>query len=68
MARTNGIVGEESYYVQSLSVNGRPWMQNWVTHGNLTQAEENSLRFELGPEPVSWETAGGPPSPGHVVL
>lgn len=53
---------ETSFYVQSLRVNGRQWDKSWVSWDDVF-ADGGEMAFELGPEPVSWATAEGPPSP-----
>jgi predicted alpha-1,2-mannosidase len=53
----------ESYYVQSLQVNGIPWTQSWVTWDEIF-ANGGSMAFVLGPEPRNWTEGGAlPPSP-----
>ena len=64
---------EDSYYVQSVSLNGVPWTQNWVSHANLTSggpdgSSQATLHFVLGSEQTEWDTGPVPPSPGHVDL
>ncbi|KAF9870064.1 alpha-mannosidase family protein [Colletotrichum karsti] len=54
--------GDDSFYVQSLRVNGEPWDKSWVTWGDIF-ADGGSLEFELGPEPKEWATGDLPPSP-----
>ena len=58
---------EESYYVQSVKVNGKQWDKNWVEHDEL-MLRGGTLEFELGTEPCAWESGEVPPSPGHLVL
>jgi putative alpha-1,2-mannosidase len=58
---------EESYYVQSVKVNGKQWDKNWVEHDEL-MLHGGRLEFELGQEPCAWESGEVPPSPGHLVL
>ncbi|KAI2629491.1 glycoside hydrolase family 92 protein [Xylaria nigripes] len=55
-------VGDESYYVQSLAVNGRAWDKAWVTWHDIF-AKGGTLEFVLGPEPAEWATGKRPPSP-----
>ncbi|KAL0933110.1 glycosyl hydrolase family 92 protein [Colletotrichum truncatum] len=53
---------EDSFYVQSLRVNGEKWDKSWVSWGDIF-AEGGSLEFELGSEPKNWATGKLPPSP-----
>ncbi|KAI1112795.1 glycoside hydrolase family 92 protein [Nemania sp. NC0429] len=55
-------LGEDSYYVQSLAVNGVPWDKAWVAWDDVF-ARGGTLHFVLGPEPVHWATGELPPSP-----
>lgn len=55
-------LGNESYYVQSLRVNGRPWNKAWVTWNDVF-ANGGTMEFVLGPEPNNWDTGEAPPSP-----
>ncbi|KAI1825532.1 glycoside hydrolase family 92 protein [Xylaria intraflava] len=55
-------VGDNSFYVQSLAVNGLAWKKAWVTWDDIF-AEGGSLEFVLGPEPKDWATGEAPPSP-----
>ena len=63
----NGLDNAESYYVQSVRVNGQEWERNWLEHADL-MVDGGTIEFELGSEPVVWERGDVPPSPGHVVL
>jgi putative alpha-1,2-mannosidase len=54
--------GDMDYYVQSLKVNGKIWMQNWLTYQDVF-ANGGTLEFVLGPSPVAWATGALPPSP-----
>ncbi|KAI0015442.1 alpha-1,2-mannosidase family protein-like protein [Xylariomycetidae sp. FL0641] len=58
----------DGMYVQSLRVNGQPWDRSWVGHEDLVRpsGEDSSLEFELGAEPVQWDTGELPPSPGRI--
>lgn len=56
-------LGPDSYYVQSVTLNGETLAQNWITHDFFVDGGE--LVFELGQFPVLWETGVVPPSPGH---
>ncbi|ETN40674.1 uncharacterized protein HMPREF1541_04953 [Cyphellophora europaea CBS 101466] len=59
-------LSDDSFYVQSLTVNGQAWNQSWLGHDDLKHG--GSLEFVLGSEPAPWDTGDAPPSPGHVVL
>ncbi|KAK4991050.1 hypothetical protein LTR50_002130 [Elasticomyces elasticus] len=61
-------LGDESFYVQSVKVNGVVWNQSWVSHEDLVGSGRATIEFVLGAESVSWDTGSLPPSPGHVVL
>ncbi len=52
----------DSYYVQTLQVNGKQWMQSWVAWDKIF-ADGGTLDFVLGPEPKNWATGPPPPSP-----
>ncbi|KAF2759095.1 hypothetical protein EJ05DRAFT_531420 [Pseudovirgaria hyperparasitica] len=59
----------KGFYVQSVSINGQIWDKNWFEHEDLgIMTEGGEIHFELGSEPIVWETGPVPPSPGHVVL
>ncbi|KUL81758.1 hypothetical protein ZTR_09409 [Talaromyces verruculosus] len=58
---------EESYYVQSVRVNGKEWDRNWLTHEDIF-VDGGSVDFVLGKNMTLWETGDVPPSPGHVTL
>ncbi|KAJ4412856.1 hypothetical protein N0V82_008707 [Gnomoniopsis sp. IMI 355080] len=63
---TGGDDGEESYFVQSLKVNGQAWNQSWLTWADIF-AEGGTLDFVMGPQAVNWTTGPPPPSPGTEV-
>ncbi|KAI0110097.1 glycoside hydrolase family 92 protein [Daldinia grandis] len=52
----------QSYYVQSLKINGKSWDKAWVAWEDIF-AEGGTLDFVLGPEPADWATGDAPPSP-----
>ncbi|KAH8821329.1 putative alpha-1,2-mannosidase [Xylogone sp. PMI_703] len=54
--------GDTNYYVQSLKVNGKNWIKNWLTWDDVF-ANGGTLEFVLGSEPVQWATGELPPSP-----
>lgn len=53
---------EDSYYVQSLQVNGKNWNKSWVTWDDVF-AKGGTMDFVLGPEPSNWDNGPSPPSP-----
>jgi putative alpha-1,2-mannosidase len=55
-------IGAESYYVQSLTVNGKPWDKAWVAWDDVF-ANGGTMDYVLGPEPADWATGELPPSP-----
>ncbi|TYT23654.1 glycoside hydrolase family 92 protein [Luteimonas viscosa] len=52
VARNNG---PENVYVQSLTLNGRPWDQAWLRHADIAQG--GTLEFTMGPAPSAWGSA-----------
>lgn len=62
-----GLDNEDSYYVQSVRVNGQPWNRNWLEHSDV-MVNGGTIEFELGSEQKMWDSGDVPPSPGHVVL
>lgn len=54
--------GDESYYVQSLKVNGQDWDKAWVTWDDVF-AQGGTMDFVLGPDNIAWATGPAPPSP-----
>ncbi|KAI1275676.1 glycoside hydrolase family 92 protein [Xylaria sp. FL0933] len=54
--------GEDSYYVQSLKVNGKDWDKAWIEWDDVF-ANGGTMDFVLGPEPADWATGEAPPSP-----
>ncbi len=61
----NGL-SDESFFVQSVSINGTAWNKSWVTHDDIAYGGE--IHFDLGSEITSWDVGELPPSPGHVDL
>lgn len=55
----------ESYYVQSVKINGKDWDKNWFEHGDV-MVEGGTIEFEMGRNMTFWETGVVPPSPGHA--
>ncbi|KAF4638078.1 hypothetical protein G7Y89_g38 [Cudoniella acicularis] len=54
--------GDTNIYVQSLKVNGRPWVKSWLEWDDIF-ANGGTMEFVLGPDPVLWATGELPPSP-----
>jgi predicted alpha-1,2-mannosidase len=54
--------GNNSYYVQSLKINGNSWNKSWLTWNDIFRSG-GTLDFELGPDPINWDTGELPPSP-----
>lgn len=65
--KANNLDNADSYYVQSVTVNGQAWAQNWLEHSDV-MVNGGTIEFTLGSEPVVWETGPVPPSPGHHIL
>ncbi|KAI0538343.1 glycoside hydrolase family 92 protein [Xylaria digitata] len=55
-------LGDDSFYVRSLRVNGREWDKAWVSWDDVF-ANGGTMDFVLGPEPADWATGDLPPSP-----
>jgi putative alpha-1,2-mannosidase len=58
-------LSQDSYYVQSVKVNGVSWTKNWVTHDDV-MVEGGMIEFVLGTEERVWESGEVAPSPGRV--
>jgi putative alpha-1,2-mannosidase len=58
-------LGQESYYVQGVKVNGAAWHKNWVSHEDV-MVEGGLIEFELGDRAVVWESGEVAPSPGSI--
>ena len=56
---------QNSYFVQSVKVNGKQWNKNWLSHSDV-MVDGGTIEFELGSEMKHWETGDVPPSPGHL--
>ena len=63
--RSRGL--EDGYFVKGVKINGKNWTKNWFEHGDV-MVNGGLIEFDVGREPVVWETGDVPPSPGHVVL
>jgi putative alpha-1,2-mannosidase len=60
-------LGPESYYVQSVKINGQNWTKNWFSHEDV-MVEGGRIDFVLGSEEKVWESGKVPASPGHIDL
>lgn len=60
----HGLDNANSYYVQSVSINGQPWNRNWFEHNDI-MVNGGTIEFFLGSNQTMWETGEVPPSPGH---
>ena len=47
----------ENVYVQSLTVNGKPWTKPWIRHDDI--AGGATLEFTMGSTPSTWGTGAG---------
>ncbi|HEY9509995.1 MAG TPA: GH92 family glycosyl hydrolase [Verrucomicrobiae bacterium] len=50
----------ENIYVQSLTIDGKPWPRAWLRHQDINHGA--TLKFVMGPQPSDWGTATPPPS------
>jgi predicted alpha-1,2-mannosidase len=50
---------EENIYIQEVTLNGKPWRQNWLRHGDIKDG--GHLRFVMGPAPSTWDADAPPP-------
>ena len=62
-----GLDNADSYFVQSVKVNGEEWNKNWLEHADV-MIDGGTIEFELGSEVKAWESGEVPPSPGHLIL
>jgi len=53
-----------SFYVQSVQINGQPWNNNWFEHTDIL-VDGGTIEFYLSRNQTMWETGEVPPSPGH---
>jgi putative alpha-1,2-mannosidase len=58
-------LGQESYYVQSVTINGVQWTKNWFDHQDV-MVEGGEIAFVLGSEERAWESGEVAPSPGSL--
>lgn len=49
-----------NHYVQSMTLNGQPWMKNWFRQSDIARGAV--LVFVMGPAPTKWGTTDLPPS------
>ena len=56
--KANG-VSEQNRYIQSATLNGKPWTKGWFQHGDI--ARGGTLVLEMGATPSDWGTMGPPP-------
>jgi predicted alpha-1,2-mannosidase len=56
---------EDTYYVQSLRVNGRAWVRSWLSWEDIFE-DGGTLEFVLGSEPTRWTTGRLPPTPAST--
>ncbi|MFT7722891.1 MAG: GH92 family glycosyl hydrolase [Roseateles sp.] len=55
--------GDANVYVQSLTLNGKPWPRAWLRHEDI--AGGGTLEFVMGPEPSAWGS-GADALPGSL--
>lgn len=62
-------LGETSYFVQSVTVNGQAWNQSWISHSDIVGGQgQSTIEFVLGSQKTQWNVGLVPPNPGHLVL
>lgn len=44
----------ENKYIQSITINGKPWGNNWLPHSALEKG--GAIEFVMGPKPSDWGT------------
>lgn len=47
-------VSDTNIYVQTMTLNGKPWPKNWFTYDDI--AAGGHLEFVMGPQPSTWGT------------
>lgn len=62
-----GLDNQDSYFVQSVKINGKDWNKNWFEHDDV-MTNGGTIEFSLGSKMTAWESGDVPPSPGHLVL
>ncbi|MES3020449.1 MAG: GH92 family glycosyl hydrolase [Pseudomonadota bacterium] len=53
-------VSSENRYIQSATLNGKPWNQAWFRHADISAGAE--LVLKMGPAPSKWGRNNAPPS------
>jgi putative alpha-1,2-mannosidase len=63
-------LGDASYFVQSVKVNGQAWNQSWISHNDIVGGGrgQSTIEFVMGSQKTEWNGGPLPPSPGHHVL
>ena len=62
---TTGGNRNNSFYVQSLRVNGDPWIKAWISWEDVF-ANGGTMDYVLGASPVRWAKGELPPSPAST--
>ncbi|CUM63285.1 uncharacterized protein PRCAT00000856001 [Priceomyces carsonii] len=60
-------LSEDNIYVKSVTVNGKNWNKNWISHEDVF-VNGGKIVFDLTNEKTIWESGDIPPSPGHYTL
>ncbi|GEM_PF-5001596 len=51
----------ENIYVESVTIDGKPWHKSWFSHADIARGA--TIRFRMSPCPGEWtKTAEAPPS------
>ncbi len=53
-------VSQKNIFIQSASLNGKPWQQNWLSHSQIIKGGQ--LVLKMGAQPVDWDGTDGPAS------
>jgi putative alpha-1,2-mannosidase len=62
-------LGDASYFVQSVEVNGQTWNKSWISHSDFVGGRgQSTIEFVLGNQKTERDVGPSPPSPGHHVL
>jgi putative alpha-1,2-mannosidase len=59
---TTSRLGDTSFYLHDLRVNGKEWDKSWVAWEDIF-AEGATMEFVLGNDPSNWPRLRGPPPP-----